>query len=86
MRLLRPLIFFDLETTGTNTATDRIVQIGAIKFLSSGERIEKNYLINPGYPTLLKSSDKKTYSLLQVGTRHYCRMNQDGRGHEGWVE
>ena len=29
MKLTRPLIIFDLETTGKNTNTDRIVQIGA---------------------------------------------------------
>ena len=51
MQLTKPLIFFDLETTGTNTATDRIVQIGAIKIMpDGGEREEKNVLINPGIP------------------------------------
>ena len=51
MQLTKPLIFFDLETTGTNTATDRIVQIGAIKVMpGDGEREEKNVLINPGIP------------------------------------
>ena len=55
MYLHRPLIFFDLETTGTNTAQDRIVQIGAIKIqpvhpFGDGTREEKNILINPGIP------------------------------------
>ena len=31
LNLSRPLVFFDLETTGVNTSTDRIVQIAAIK-------------------------------------------------------
>ncbi|MEZ4961938.1 MAG: 3'-5' exonuclease [Saprospiraceae bacterium] len=50
MHLTRPLIFFDLETTGTNTAQDRILQIGAIKMRPDGGREEKNVLINPGIP------------------------------------
>ncbi len=47
MQLTKPLTFFDLETTGTNTATDRIVQIGAVKIMPDGQREEKNVLINP---------------------------------------
>ena len=46
-KLEKPLIFFDLETTGTNVAKDRIVQIGAIKFFQDGRSEEKNILINP---------------------------------------
>jgi len=47
MHLIKPIIFFDLETTGINTTTDRIVQIGAIKLKPDGSREEKNVLINP---------------------------------------
>ncbi len=31
MQLTKPIIFFNLETTGTNTAQDRILQIEAVK-------------------------------------------------------
>lgn len=50
MQLTRPIIFFDLETTGTNTAQDRILQIGAVKIHLDGQREEKNVLLNPGIP------------------------------------
>ena len=50
MHLHRPLIIFDLETTGTNTSTDRILQIGAIKINPDGSREEKNVLVNPNVP------------------------------------
>ncbi|MBK8562479.1 MAG: 3'-5' exonuclease [Saprospiraceae bacterium] len=50
MQLTRPIIFFDLETTGTNTAQDRILQIGAVKIKVDGQREEKNVLLNPGIP------------------------------------
>jgi DNA polymerase-3 subunit epsilon len=52
MRLLleRPLIFFDLETTGTNPAMDRVVSIAAIKFFPDGSTVEKEQLINPFIP------------------------------------
>lgn len=49
---LKPIVFFDLETTGTNTAKDRIVSIACQKL--GGDMIPteemKHYLINPGIP------------------------------------
>ena len=46
----RPIIFFDIESTGLNVVLDRIIQIGAIKMLPEGNTEEKNVLINPGMP------------------------------------
>lgn len=50
LNLKRPIIFFDLETTGTNVTQDRIVEISLIKVMPSGEEIEKTRRINPGIP------------------------------------
>ena len=50
LNLDRPLIFFDLETTGTNPAHDRIVEISLIKVYPDGREEEKRRLINPGIP------------------------------------
>ena len=47
LNLRKPLIFFDLETTGTSVTNDRIVQLAYIKVLPNGEEITGNYLINP---------------------------------------
>lgn len=46
----KPLVFFDLETTGVSTSKDRIVQIGAIKLMPDGTEEVKNVLINPTIP------------------------------------
>lgn len=48
--LTRPLVFFDLETTGIDLYQDRIVQIGAIQLLPNGEKKEWEWLINPAIP------------------------------------
>lgn len=50
LNLKRPLIFFDLETTGTNITADRIVEISLIKLMPNGEEISKTRRINPGRP------------------------------------
>lgn len=50
LNLKKPIVFFDLETTGLNLLTDRIVQISYIKVMPNGEEIERNYLVNPERP------------------------------------
>ena len=48
--LARPIAFIDLETTGVNLSTDRIVEIAMIKILPDGTRQIKRKLINPQMP------------------------------------
>jgi hypothetical protein len=36
LRLARPLVTFDIESTGTNVTRDRIVEIAAIKLMPDG--------------------------------------------------
>jgi DNA polymerase-3 subunit epsilon len=50
LTLLRPLAFFDLETTGVDIAKDRIVQISVLKLSPDGHEEGKTRLINPGMP------------------------------------
>lgn len=47
LKLTRPVIFFDLETTGTDSARDRIVEISIIKVNPDGTEIEKTRRLNP---------------------------------------
>ena len=47
LNLKRPLVFFDLETTGVETAKDRIVEISMVKVMPDGEEIVRTRLINP---------------------------------------
>jgi DNA polymerase-3 subunit epsilon len=48
LQLHKPLVFFDIEATGMNISTDRIVELGMVKVMPNQEIIKKNYLINPG--------------------------------------
>ncbi len=47
LNLIRPIIFFDLETTGTSVTADRIVEISLIKVFPDGHTEEKTRRINP---------------------------------------
>lgn len=48
LNLKNPLVFFDLETTGTNIISDRIVEICYLKVYPNGNEEAKNLRINPG--------------------------------------
>lgn len=56
LNLKRPLAFFDLETTGVNIASDRIVEISILKAMPDGTEEIKTMRINPGIPIPLESS------------------------------
>jgi len=48
LELERPIIFFDLETTGLDPQRDRIVELAAVKIRPDGSREEKTKRFNPG--------------------------------------
>jgi DNA polymerase-3 subunit epsilon len=57
LNLKRPLVFYDLETTGLDVAKDRIVSIAITKIMPD-KSVEKKYtLINPQMPIPKESSD-----------------------------
>lgn len=56
LNLKNPLAFFDLETTGTNTSKDRIVEISIVKSMPNGEMITKTMKINPTIPIPVETS------------------------------
>jgi DNA polymerase III subunit epsilon len=50
LQLTRPLAVIDLETTGVNIGSDRIVEIAIVKIMPDGSRQVKRKLINPEMP------------------------------------
>jgi len=50
LKLNRPIVFFDLETTGINVMHDRIVEISVVKIFPDFNEEVKKRLINPGVP------------------------------------
>ena len=48
LKLKRPIVFFDLETTGVDASKDRIVEVSMIKIMPDGEEICKTRKLNPG--------------------------------------
>lgn len=57
LNLERPLVFFDLETTGLNVGKDKIVEISMLKVQPDGAEISKTMIINPGVPIPIECSE-----------------------------
>jgi DNA polymerase III subunit epsilon len=50
LQLKKPLAVIDIEATGTNVSTDRIVEIAIVKILPDGNRTTKRKIFNPQIP------------------------------------
>jgi DNA polymerase-3 subunit epsilon len=50
LRLTKPLAVIDLETTGLNPESDRIVEISVLLIRPDGDRVSKTRRVNPGIP------------------------------------
>ena len=57
LQLERPIAFIDLETTGINISTDKIVEIAIVKITPDGSKTVKRKLLNPQMPIPKSSSD-----------------------------
>jgi len=56
LNLRRPIAFLDLETTGINVSTDRIVEISVLKISQDGKQEWMSTRINPEMPIPPKST------------------------------
>lgn len=57
LNLKRPIVFLDLETTGINVASDRIVEISVLKIETNGKEEQKTFRVNPTIPIPAGSSE-----------------------------
>ncbi|NLP56699.1 3'-5' exonuclease [Lutibacter sp. B1] len=57
LKLKKPIVFFDLETTGINIAKDRIVEISILKVHPNGNKESKTWLVNPEIEIPKEASD-----------------------------
>ena len=48
--ITRPIVFFDLETTGVNVELDRVIELGVVKLHPEGWTVAHAERFNPGMP------------------------------------
>lgn len=56
LELQNPLAVFDLETTGVNTSTDKIIEISIHKISPNGKSETRTHRVNPGIPIPQKTT------------------------------
>lgn len=56
LKLKNPIVFFDLETTGLNIASDRIIEIFILKVYPDGHEESLHYTLNPEMPIPAEST------------------------------
>lgn len=84
LHLKNPLVVFDLETTGTNIANDRIVEIALIKVLPDGSIQEKCRKINPTIPIPAESS--MIHGIYYEDVKDEPTFKQVGKSLATWLE
>lgn len=50
INLTRPIVFLDIESTGLNIGSDRIVELALLKVDPSGDKTIRTYRVNPEMP------------------------------------
>ncbi len=68
LKLEKPIVFFDLETTGINIGTDKIVEIAILKVFPNGNKESKTWLVNPEIEIPKEASDIHGITNEQVVT------------------
>lgn len=67
LKLTRPLVVFDVETTGLDPETDRIVQLAAVRLEPDGSRLPGEWLINPGVPCSAEAEQVHGFTAEKLG-------------------
>ena len=50
LSLKRPIVFIDLETTGLNLQSDKVIELTALKIYPNGNEEEKTIMVDPQIP------------------------------------
>lgn len=80
----RPLIFFDLETTGVDPQSDRIVEIGLIRIAPDGSRELRTRRLNP--ERAIPAAASAVHGIYDADVRDQPTFRQIARGLLDWLE
>ncbi|MCK5536608.1 MAG: 3'-5' exonuclease [Bacteroidales bacterium] len=69
LELTKPIVFFDIESTGLDVAKDRIVEISTLKVFPDGNEMTKTWVVNPGIPINPQASKIHGFSDADVADK-----------------
>lgn len=83
LSLSKPLVIFDLETTGVDIAKDRIVQIAMLKIMPDGTQDTRQAYVNPGMPIPPEAS--AVHNITDETVRDSPRFSQIAKNVHAWL-
>jgi DNA polymerase-3 subunit epsilon len=84
IQLKRPLVFLDLETTGLNVATDRIVEICVLKLNPNGTEEIKTRRLNPTIP--ISPQAQAIHGISNEDVAHEPTFKEIAKSLAQWME
>ena len=84
LKLKKPLVVLDLETTGTNIAKDRIVEMAMIKIKPDGTLEEKHRKINPMVP--IPQEVSMIHGIFDKDVENELTFRQIAKSLANWLE
>lgn len=84
LHLKKPIVFFDLETTGISISADKIVEISMLKIKPDGSREVITQRINPGIPIPPESS--KIHGIFDADVADKPYFHQVARQYQQFME
>lgn len=84
LNLKNPIIFFDIESTGLNVASDRIVEISMVKVLPDGSTEVKTRRINPTIP--ISEEARRIHGISNEDVKDCPTFKQIAKSLASWME
>ena len=84
LNLKNPIIFFDIESTGLNVATDRIVEISMVKVMPDGATEVKTRRINPTIH--ISEESTRIHGIHDEDVKDCPTFNQIAKSLAKWME
>lgn len=84
LNLKNPIVFFDIESTGLNVATDRIVEISIVKINPDGSEEIKTRRINPTIP--ISPESQKVHGISDEDVKNEPTFAQIAKSLAKWME
>ncbi len=84
LKLRRPIVFLDLETTGVDPAKDRIVEVSLVKVQPDGSEEVKTRRINPGMPIPPEST--QVHGITDDDVKDAPRFEQIAKSLAAYIE
>lgn len=78
LQIQRDVVFFDLETTGIDPRSDRIVEISVLRVAADGDRVTRTRKINPGRP--IPPAATRVHGIRDEDVRDEPSFKQIARG------